>query len=106
MTGITVTHADARFESEDDAAIVERKYVSGYSDRTKVDEYRFVKREREVWEFVESREHGNGGDYSIEPPKSVLSHLVREEGVETVLAADGERKLVSIEYNHKHQDTK
>ena len=103
MTGITVTHADARFEDEDDAAIVKRKYVSGYSDSTKSDEYRFVKRDREVWEFVESREHGNGGDYTIEPPKSVLNHLIREEGVETVFSSDGERKLVSIEYDLKDQ---
>lgn len=106
MTGITVTHANARFEDEDDAAIVERKYVSGFSDSTKSDEYRFVKRDREVWEFVESREHGNGGDYTIEPPKSVLSHLIREEGVETILSADGERKLVSVEYNHKPRESK
>lgn len=101
MTGITVNHANARFEDEDDAAIVERRYVSGYSDRTKMDEYRFAKQERDVWQFVESREHGNGGDYSIEPPKSVLNHLVREEDVKTILSADGERKLVSIEYDRK-----
>lgn len=90
-----IEHRDARFEDEDDAVVITHELVSNSENKY---EFWFKKLSKREWQYVELRGKFVD-DNSQEPGKKIFRALFRDEQVERILAADGERVMAEKRYN-------